>query len=84
VKRTGGRWNLGLVVLGAFLPLLALGCTSTEQTERLSIYDMARTGTVPSIWPAQHGASEYRRDSRSDHDRRLVINEGRVDETSQR
>jgi hypothetical protein len=48
MKRTGNWWNLRFVVLGTFLALLALGCNSMK---------VDRTGTVLSIWPAQHGAS---------------------------
>jgi hypothetical protein len=84
MKRTGNWWKLGFVVWGIFLPLLALGCNSMKQTRYPSIYEVDRTETVPRIWPKQSGASEYRRDSGCDHDRRVVIHEGRVDETSGR
>ncbi len=85
MKRTGNWWNLGFVVLGTFLPLLALGCTSTEPTERLSIYDVDRTGTVARIVPPPYPyPSQNRPASGSGHDRRVATNETRVDETSQR
>ncbi len=57
MKRTGDRWILGFVLSGIFLPLLALGCNSMKQTRYPSVYEADRTGTVPVIWPKQHGAS---------------------------
>ncbi len=85
MKRTGNWWNRAFVVLGTFLPLLAVGCTSTEQTERLSIYEVDRTGTVARIVPPPYPyPSQNRPVSGFDHDRLAVINEGRVDETSRR
>jgi hypothetical protein len=85
MKRTGNWWNRVPIVLGTLLPLLALGCNSTEQSERLSIYDVDRTGTVARIVPPPYPyPSQNRPASGSGHDRRVAINEGRVDETSQR
>lgn len=86
MKRTESCWDLVLVVLGALLPLLALACNSTKQTERRSIYEVDRTGTVARITPPSLPpyASQNRRDAESDHDRLADTNKGRIDETSRR
>ena len=80
MKRTGNRWNRVCIVLGAFLPLLVLGCSSTKQSERLSQYQRDRVGTYSRMFPPLY--PQGRRGSEGDHHRRVVIDEERIDEVS--
>ncbi len=49
MKRTRNWWNWVVVVMGTVLPLLAVGCNSTQQTERPWAWEMDRTGTAYRI-----------------------------------
>ncbi len=75
MKRTGNWWNRVFIVLGTFLPLLALGCNSTKQTECPWAWEQDRTGTAERILFPGHVSQHV-------NDRRAVTNEERVAEAS--
>lgn len=80
MRRTQNRRNMAFIVLGPFLLLLALGCTAGKQYP--SAYEIDQSGWAWRIAnpseppPSQHGSA-------SDHDRRAVNNEARVEQASQ-
>ncbi len=74
MKRTRNWRNCVLVVMGIFLPLLALGCNSAPQTKRPWAWEMDRTGTAYRIlFPNQAWDPPK--------DRRAVVNEAHASAT---